>query len=1655
MSIKKSFKLNRIAVAVAMATTAAVPQIATAGAGWGDTTYADGRKMQTYSANSPTGILPAGSCFSISGAAGTGADCDTGVALKKFVDTLPGLTAAGANNLGNYIPVAVAQTLSAFPNDDYYAIAVVEYTQQMHSNLAAPTTLRGYVQVDLAATDSAAGLSNGAAAFAAGASQAVPLTNSHWDAATSSVVSTPAMISRPDATSATGFRTVQAYGVDTPHYLGPVIAATTGRPTRITFYNALPVGRADAANRNGDLFLPVDETLPGAGYGPDGKVKYTQNRAVLHLHGGDNPWISDGTPQQWITPAEEANAANPLSVAAEAIAKGANPSDYVRAPGAINVPDMADPGPGAMNYYYPNGMSARLEWYHDHSFGLTRLNVFAGEVSGYLVTDDFNNALMGRPTSAGFVAPTGLTAALAGVPEIPLIIQDKSFVPKNIGIQDAKWDQQFWGPESSLYYPHVWETNQDPNSGDATNPVGRWDWGPFFWPVFPSAMDLPTGEHKIYPQAANAASLPATAGKTTRQSWTNAALGNNLPGPSDLGLSEVTTTPEAFVDTPMVNGVPYPVVYVDPRLYRFKILNGANDRMFNLGFYVAAHTSQVDTASADPVVAYTNTALCAAGDAPADCTEVKMVPFNSPNSAYNTTFACPAPVAPSTTGFTAVSAAYPNAFPCDGGLLGSGWGQSDNRPGGVPDPASVGPSMHLIGNEGGFVPARLEIPSTPFNYEYNKRSVTVLNVLEHGLMLATAQRADVLVDFSQYAGKTLILYNDAAAPVPAGDPRLDYYTMIGDQTAAGGAPNTLPGYGPNTRTVMQVVVNGVPPAPATDFTAIDTALTAAYTASQSKPIVPQTAYNVGGWNFGSTDVFGKIFTGAIYLGKYQALSFTTTDSLKYTPAPGSVAISGWSFNDPLTATVRSDVPQCGTPATCTSLVAAVKAAGPASVVAGVPVSMYVENKTIQELFDPTWGRMNATLGVELPFVSSLTQTTIPLGYVDPATETVSDGETQIWKVTHNGVDSHPVHFHLVNVQVINRVGWDGTVKGIDPEEAGWKETVRMNPLEDVLVAVRAKKPAMPFGLPHSYRALDPSQPVGPTVTGGFTQVNPVDGTPAVVSNAMDDFMNEYVWHCHILGHEENDFMRAVKFDPKDVAAAAPSGVSVARTGTGPITVTWTDTTPAAAPATLTSHANEIGFRVERAVMTGTTYGTPQAVPAGLHQINAITHPINTLANATTFTFSDAVAPQGTAPRTPSNVNAVLNGNVPQVTWRDTGTVATAPASFNVLRAEVANGIVGAFAQVNVAPVTVPSSTSGNGNNARRNFTFNDTTAKAGSVYEYQVQAVGVGGSAATYAYRVVAINATATDSASGWSATTTTATSTAGTASSAVTSQVTVPMAAPAAVNIAFAAGATATASWAAVPNAAAYVLTYTVGTSANTVLTTTTLNTTNTSFSLGSPDLIPGQWLTVSVIAVSVDGVQSLATSSATVKFAAPARPTTPTIPAATVTATGLTLNWGAVAGATGYTVRQATNNAFTAGLVTVPNLTTNTYAASGLAANTRYYFNVSASNLVGTSAVSNTVNTWTAAVAPTTVTAAPGTAGGTVTAGLTFSGGTASSYDVRWANANTMNGATTVTGRTSGQQVTIGGTARTVYMQVRAINGNNTATGWVPTTPVAVSAQ
>ncbi|WP_405091476.1 hypothetical protein OG767_30085 [Micromonospora sp. NBC_01392] len=171
-----------------------------------------------------------------------------GTGVRKFVDSLPGVGPNHANDLNHYIPVAVPDTIT-YPGSDYYEICVQDYGKMFNRDLAPPTRVRGYRQV-----------------------------NNGTDPSGHNTIAPPVR----------------------PYYCGPLIYARRNRPVRIKFLNLLPTGAA------GKLFLPVDTTLTGAGTGPLNNTElYTQNRAAMHMHGAETPWISDGTPLQWFTPAGE------------------------------------------------------------------------------------------------------------------------------------------------------------------------------------------------------------------------------------------------------------------------------------------------------------------------------------------------------------------------------------------------------------------------------------------------------------------------------------------------------------------------------------------------------------------------------------------------------------------------------------------------------------------------------------------------------------------------------------------------------------------------------------------------------------------------------------------------------------------------------------------------------------------------------------------------------------------------------------------------------------------------------------------------------------------------------------------------------------------------------------------------------------------------------------------------------------------------------------------------------------------------------------------------------------------------------------------------------------------------------------------------------
>jgi hypothetical protein len=91
---------------------------------------------------------------------------------------------------------------------------------------------------------------------------------------------------------------------------------------------------------------------------------------------------------------------------------------------------------------------------------------------------------------------------------------------------------------------------------------------------------------------------------------------------------------------------------------------------------------------------------------------------------------------------------------------------------------------------------------------------------------------------------------------------------------------------------------------------------------------------------------------------------------------------------------------------------------------------------------------------------------------------------------------------------------------------------------------------------------------------GFSNVDP-NGNPVTVINQLVNFGWEYVWHCHLLGHEENDMMRAMVLA---VVPDAPSNLVALVSGQSVI-LNWTD-----------NSLNETGFNIQRAMNRDFTIG---------------------------------------------------------------------------------------------------------------------------------------------------------------------------------------------------------------------------------------------------------------------------------------------------------------------------------------------------------------------------------------------------------------------------------------------------------------------------------
>jgi spore coat protein A len=226
---------------------------------------------------------------------------------------------------------------------------------------------------------------------------------------------------------------------------------------------------------------------------------------VTHVHGAHVNPTSDGYPEAWWLP-------DATDI----------PAGYATTGTFYDTTAPADPGTAV--YSYENDQPTATLWYHDHSLGMTRLNVYAAGAGFWMIRDALDaetgvvsGVLPGPAVKAG-EDPNGDPAVRAAIREIPIAIQPKSF-----------------NADGTQYYP-----------ADRAFFEGLGTGGLFADNTGLNIPFLPQSSSDIAPV------------------W----------------------NPEAFFNTMVVNGNTWPVMEVAPEQYRLRFVNASDSRFLNLSLYL-------------------------------------------------------------------------------------------------------------------------------------------------------------------------------------------------------------------------------------------------------------------------------------------------------------------------------------------------------------------------------------------------------------------------------------------------------------------------------------------------------------------------------------------------------------------------------------------------------------------------------------------------------------------------------------------------------------------------------------------------------------------------------------------------------------------------------------------------------------------------------------------------------------------------------------------------------------------------------------------------------------------------------------------------------------------------------------------------------------
>jgi spore coat protein A len=219
---------------------------------------------------------------------------------------------------------------------------------------------------------------------------------------------------------AADFRTVAEGGA----YFYPAFTLENkwNKPTVVKWINGL----VDADGGYLPHILPVDQTLhwanpvgPRDRRGTDPAPYIGPVPMVTHVHGAHTTEESDGYAEAWYLP-DANNIPDTIQYTTGTF------FDY------FNDKYVAGWGPGFATFTYPNDQRATTLWYHDHTLGMTRVNVYAGPAGFYLIRGGPDDMVIDSQTGLPAVLPGPAPGTYPADPfgtyyEIPIVIQDRSF----------------------------------------------------------------------------------------------------------------------------------------------------------------------------------------------------------------------------------------------------------------------------------------------------------------------------------------------------------------------------------------------------------------------------------------------------------------------------------------------------------------------------------------------------------------------------------------------------------------------------------------------------------------------------------------------------------------------------------------------------------------------------------------------------------------------------------------------------------------------------------------------------------------------------------------------------------------------------------------------------------------------------------------------------------------------------------------------------------------------------------------------------------------------------------------------------------------------------------------------------------------------------